>query len=211
MILFLPPFHQVPESWMVTILLKVFLEASIIPIQEVVIRRTDPMNLLRLALKMIPRNYSADPVLETAFYRETIRKNEQYIAVSEAVLDIYKPGYDAVATEQTRVIRGRKNMDYGEMAAARPGALPPPESRALEGQTERWVDVVGCERRDDRAVGAVDLGDHSARGHHRPGADQRVPGQVVSAVLGEGTAPLPQAHGGGDSTSRAEGGAAVQT
>ncbi len=96
-------------------LITIFLEASIIPIQEVVIRRTEPLNLLRLALKIIPDNYSADPVIETAFYRETIRKNNQYIAVSEAVLDIYKPGFDAVATEQTRVLRGRKNMDYSEM------------------------------------------------------------------------------------------------
>jgi hypothetical protein len=93
----------------------IYLEPSIIPIQEVVIRRTDPVNLLQQALKRIPQNYSREPVVETAFYRETIQKNGNYISVSEAVLDIYKPGFLAMASEQARVVRGRKNTDLNEM------------------------------------------------------------------------------------------------
>jgi hypothetical protein len=91
------------------------LQASLIPIQEVVIRRHDPRYLLRQALNKIPDNHSRDPVIETAFYRETIRKNAQYVSVSEAVVDIYKPGLDAFSVEQVKVLRGRKNEDYREM------------------------------------------------------------------------------------------------
>lgn len=80
-----------------------------------VIRRTEPLNLLRQALAKIPENYSPDPVIETAFYRETIRKNDDYVAVSEAVLDIYKPGFSSIGSEQTKVLRGRKNMDLNKM------------------------------------------------------------------------------------------------
>ncbi|MFC2115634.1 carboxypeptidase-like regulatory domain-containing protein [Bacteroidota bacterium] len=90
----------------------IYLHPSIIPIQEVVIRRTDPLHLIREALKRIPQNNSSEPVIETAFYRETIQKNDKYMAVSEAVIDIYKPGFESRSTEQVRVLRGRKNNDF---------------------------------------------------------------------------------------------------
>lgn len=91
------------------------LNTSFIPIQEVVIRRSDPLFLIRQAIENIPRNYSRDPVVQTAFYRETIRKNNKYVEISEAVLDVYKPGYESVSGEQVRVLRGRKNNDFSEM------------------------------------------------------------------------------------------------
>jgi len=80
----------------------------------VVIRRTDPILLLRQALAKIPENYSPDPVIETAFYRETIRKNDHYVSVSEAVVEVYKPGYESISTEQVRVLRGRRNNDFSQ-------------------------------------------------------------------------------------------------
>ncbi|MCK4751716.1 MAG: carboxypeptidase-like regulatory domain-containing protein, partial [Bacteroidales bacterium] len=90
----------------------IHLQTSIIPIQEVVIRRTDPIHLLREAIKRIPENNSSDPVIETAFYRETIQKDDVYISVSEAVIDVYKPGVESLSAEQVKVLRARKNIDF---------------------------------------------------------------------------------------------------
>jgi len=87
------------------------LSTSIIPIQEVIIRRTEPNTLIQQALDRMPDNYFQDPVMETAFYRESIRKNGIYINVSEAVLSIYKPGNGSPLREQVKVLRGRKNLD----------------------------------------------------------------------------------------------------
>jgi len=92
----------------------IYLKESVIPIQEVVIRRTDPLHLLHLALLKIPENYSGEPVVETAFYRETIQKDNRYIAVSEAVVEIYKPGFSSYSSEQVRVLRGKKNHDFSD-------------------------------------------------------------------------------------------------
>lgn len=92
----------------------IILPQSLIPIQEVVIRRTNPVYLLRLALSRIPDNNSRRPVVETAFYRETIQKNNNYISVSEAVVDVFKPGYESLSIEQIKLRRGRKNIDYTE-------------------------------------------------------------------------------------------------
>jgi hypothetical protein len=92
----------------------IYMQESIIPIQEVVIRRTDPLHLLEIALDRIPLNYSGDPVLEKAFYRETIQKEGAYLSISEAVVDLYKPGYSSASTEQVKVIRGRKNSDFSD-------------------------------------------------------------------------------------------------
>ncbi len=105
---------SIPVSGLSDSLNRIRLQISIIPIQEVVIRRTDPVYLLRQALEKIPDNNPADPVIETAFYRETIRKNERYVSVSEAVVKVFKPGYASGSTEQVKVLRGRRNRDFSE-------------------------------------------------------------------------------------------------
>ena len=105
---------NIPLSGMSDSMNTIYLQTSIIPIQEVVIRRTDPLHLLSAALKRIPENNSLEPVIETAFYRETIRKNDRFMAISEAVIDVYKPGANSSSNEQVRVLRGRKNSDFRE-------------------------------------------------------------------------------------------------
>ena len=92
----------------------ILLSPAIIPIQEVVIRRSEPLHLIRQALDRIEDNYDPEPFIETAFYRESVRKNGNYIMVSEAVLEIYKPGGTFDAGEQVRLLKGRKNLDINE-------------------------------------------------------------------------------------------------
>lgn len=92
----------------------IFLSPAIIPIQEVVIRRSEPLYLIKQALEKIDNNHASEPVIETAFYRESVQKNTSYVMVSEAVIEIYKPG-GTVPTEQVRLLKGRKNLDIKEI------------------------------------------------------------------------------------------------
>lgn len=61
--------------------------------QEVVIRYVEPKNLIREAVEKIPENYSTQDNIYTVFYREIIQRNDDYAAVSEAVLNVFKSPY----------------------------------------------------------------------------------------------------------------------
>ncbi len=90
----------------------IFLAADLIPIQEVIIRQTNPVSLLHSAIQNIPKNYPDKPAVLTSFYREIIRKNDNIMTVSEAILQTYKTGYDqAGASDYIKLIKGRKTKD----------------------------------------------------------------------------------------------------
>ena len=90
----------------------IILEPAIIPIEEVTIKRIDPLALVELAVKNIPVNYSQDPVAMTGFYREAIKKNRNYISVGEAVLDIYKASYKKLSDlDRIQINKGRKSQN----------------------------------------------------------------------------------------------------
>jgi hypothetical protein len=86
------------------------------PIKEVVIRRVTAPDLIRLAMKKIPENYGETPAMLTAFYRETIKQNRNYVAISEAVFDVYKGPYTKFSDEdRIKVFKGRKSQDVSRM------------------------------------------------------------------------------------------------
>lgn len=94
----------------------ILLEAAIFPIEEIKIRSNDAEELLRAALRNKSVNYSNDPVMMTSFYRETIKQNKNYVAVAEAVIDIYKaPYYQASETDRSKIFKGRKSQDVKKM------------------------------------------------------------------------------------------------
>jgi len=95
---------------------KISLEPSTVQIPAVTVSYGDPLELLRNALRRIPENYSADPVMMKAFYRETIQQNRNYVGVAEAVLDIYKTEYDEITgPDRTQIYKGRKSQDVKKM------------------------------------------------------------------------------------------------
>jgi hypothetical protein len=92
------------------------LEPNPIPIEEVTIVNQDARDLLNMALRKIPNNYSNDPVMMTSFYRETIKQNRNYVSVSEAVLDCYKASYtNVVDLDRVKIFKGRKSQDVMKM------------------------------------------------------------------------------------------------
>jgi hypothetical protein len=94
----------------------IYLDPVTIPIEEVTVRFTNPEDLIYLALKKRTDNYSRNPVMLTSFYRETIKQNRSYVAVSEAVLDIYKSPYvQSLETDRSKIYKGRKSQDVKKM------------------------------------------------------------------------------------------------
>jgi hypothetical protein len=89
---------------------------EIINLQEVIVRADDPISLIRAALKNIPDNYGQTPYLCTAFYRESIMQNKQYVGIAEAVLNIYKSRYSSMLeTDRIKVFKGIKSQDVKRM------------------------------------------------------------------------------------------------
>jgi len=94
----------------------ILLSSVTIPIEAVTVSYGDPVELLLTAINNIPKNYSVDPVMLKAFYRETIMQNRNYVGVAEAVLDIYKAEYsNSAGSDRPLIYKGRKSQDYRKM------------------------------------------------------------------------------------------------
>jgi hypothetical protein len=92
------------------------LDISAVSLGEVVIRTDDPMELLKMAIRRVNENYKADPEKLIGFYRETVKQNRSYVAVAEAVLDVYKSSYNSLADyDRVRIFKGRKSEDVKKM------------------------------------------------------------------------------------------------
>lgn len=97
--------------------LNIKLKATAIALHEVVVWTGDPSELVRIAVKKIPENYSSTPELYRGFYRETAMKRQRYIYVAEGVVDMFKPSYsrtdkpDRVAIRKGRRLLSPKKSD----------------------------------------------------------------------------------------------------
>lgn len=92
--------------------IEILLEKETIPLQEVIIRFTDPAQLLNEARQKIPSNYIQEHATMTAYYRESVKRNNQCKVFTEAVLEIAKSPYSRqTLNDQVRIRKGRKITD----------------------------------------------------------------------------------------------------
>ncbi len=92
------------------------LSAAPIPIKEIIVRPLDPEEIVKNAIYRFSRNYTNEPNLMTAFYRETIRKNKTYVSIGEAVVEIFKAPYsNDLRFDGARIYKGRKGSDVSKM------------------------------------------------------------------------------------------------
>jgi hypothetical protein len=92
------------------------LSTEVVTLKELVIRSNDPQNLIRSAIHNIAANYGTSPYVCTAFYRESIMQNKQYVGLAEAVLNIYKSRYsNEFEADRVKVYKGRKSQDVKRM------------------------------------------------------------------------------------------------
>jgi hypothetical protein len=89
--------------------MKIRLQPTVIHLREVVVRTGNPRELVDIAIKKIPDNYSRQPELLKAFYRETAMKRKHFIYVAEGVEDMYKTSYTrGVGRDRVAIIKGRR-------------------------------------------------------------------------------------------------------
>jgi hypothetical protein len=96
----------------------IVLEPATTIIDEIVAKPVDPFKLIKKALSQIPQNYSTKPVMQTAFFREAIKKDTEYVSISEALLNINKTSYTRkYVKDQVKLIKGRKSPDVKSFGA----------------------------------------------------------------------------------------------
>lgn len=83
-----------------------------IRIREVKVTATTPYQLLKNIRENIATNYSTNIHLMSAFYRETVKQDEEFISVSEAVVEILKAPYNNTFRDDlVRLLKGRRSPD----------------------------------------------------------------------------------------------------
>lgn len=87
--------------------MRISLRPTTVMLDEILAMR--PEDMLRAAIRRIPQNYVAQPVLQQCFYRETTRKGNRYIYVAEAINDMYRRPYaDGIFGDRVAIIKARR-------------------------------------------------------------------------------------------------------
>lgn len=89
--------------------LLITLEPKVIPIQEVVIRRANPLRLIQEMVSKIETNYPGKSVYHTTFYREGVEQKKRFVSMTEAVFKVHKTPYDRQrGADQVKLLKMRK-------------------------------------------------------------------------------------------------------
>lgn len=91
------------------------MEIAILSLDEIIVYPNSAEYIVRLALSKIGENYMTEAKSMTGFYREYIKKRKHYVALSEAVVDIYKTGYYDFGSDRIKIYKGRKGRDVQRM------------------------------------------------------------------------------------------------
>ena len=92
------------------------LKQATIPIAEVVIKPITPEEIIENLIYSISNNYPVMPNQMTSFYRETIKRNRNYVSIAEAVVEIFKAPYDnEFRFDLAKVYKGRKNVEINKL------------------------------------------------------------------------------------------------
>lgn len=93
-----------PESYL---LLK--MEQISVSLSEVKVSPKNAKELIEKVMEEREKNYMTTPALMTTFYREMIKKRRTYVALSEAVLQVYKQPYNNAKADNIKLFKGRKS------------------------------------------------------------------------------------------------------
>lgn len=92
------------------------LQQATIPIREIVIKPISPEEIMQNFISNVSVNYADIPNFMTSFYRETIKRNKNYVSIAEAVVEIFKAPYNnEFRFDMARVYKGRKNVQVSRL------------------------------------------------------------------------------------------------
>jgi hypothetical protein len=103
--------QKIPLSTIDSTFITVKLSQEDHKIKEVWVKPVKPLELIEEAIQCIPKNYDNTPSVMTAFFRESSRQDDQYIALSEAILSVYKESYVSQRNDQIKILKGRKGSN----------------------------------------------------------------------------------------------------
>jgi len=89
--------------------LKIRLEPITIHLREIQVKPVDVAEVLRNFRNNIDKNYELSTQLMITFYRETIKRDDQYIGVWEAIMEMMKSPYTTISSDKVRFLKGRKS------------------------------------------------------------------------------------------------------
>jgi hypothetical protein len=83
-----------------------------IKIKEIKVRAVSAQEILNNFRKNINSNYATENQLLTGFYREVLKQDDEFINVSEAVLEILKASYEQVTSDdKIRLLKARRSPE----------------------------------------------------------------------------------------------------
>ncbi|MBN2766074.1 MAG: carboxypeptidase-like regulatory domain-containing protein [Paludibacteraceae bacterium] len=94
---------------------RVLMEPVSVELPEVSVISKDANALMKAVFENVGKNYAGNEMAMTAFYRETIRRNRNYVSVAEAVVDIYKQPYPSYKADVVKLYKSRKKADYEKL------------------------------------------------------------------------------------------------
>ena len=95
---------------------KIYLKASTIQLADINISGLkDAEGLVKSVFKNKSDNYLDTNSVMTAFYRETIKKGNKNVSLSEAIVNIYKTPYSSVKEDVLEFHKARKNTNYSKL------------------------------------------------------------------------------------------------
>lgn len=80
-------------------------------LEGVTVTATTAPELVKRAIRKIPDNYYQTPVITHGFYRIHTKKGDEHLMLSEAVFDIYNPGYSSSADNKFHLVQMRSVQD----------------------------------------------------------------------------------------------------
>lgn len=75
----------------------------------------DPKLLVRNMFSKSGVNYLNDNTEMNVFYRESIRRRNRNVSLSEALLKVYKKPYNAPGRDEISIVKARKSVDYDRL------------------------------------------------------------------------------------------------
>ena len=88
---------------------KIKLESVTIRLREITVKPIVVADVLKNFRNNIEKNYELSTQLMVTFYRETIKRDDQYIGVWEAIMEMLKSPYTSGAADRVRFLKGRKS------------------------------------------------------------------------------------------------------
>ena len=88
---------------------KITMEPVFIHLREIEVKPVDVADVLKKFRSNIEKNYEGSTQLMVTFYRETIKRDNQYFGVWEAIMEVLKHPCDSPVPDRVRFLKGRKS------------------------------------------------------------------------------------------------------